>query len=150
MDFFYQKWRTVTCHFFTQAIKQLPTLKTKTWAGCRESTLDFPTSISRNIDSESLFVVLLLYMIVLIIQSGLWIILFSIQIYPELENWNWSVPNTSTEETSCSLNDICIWSSVQVLPLYQLGGCMFESIGKHLEKTYWIQFHTCNYQADTK
>lgn len=55
-------------------------------ACCRDANLDFSTSISRDIDSEFLFVVSLLYVIMLIVQSGLWIIPFSILIYSEFEN----------------------------------------------------------------
>lgn len=52
---------------------------------CRVAKLDLSTSVSRDIDSEFLFIALLLYMIMLKIQRGLCITQFPILIYSEFE-----------------------------------------------------------------
>lgn len=59
---------------------------TEVQACCKDANLDFSMSLSRNTDSQFLFVVLLLYMIMLKSLRGLCIILFPIMIYFEYEN----------------------------------------------------------------
>ena len=66
---------------FKWAGNKSPTYIKEVQACCRDAKLDFSMSVSRDINSQFLFVALSLCMIILKIQRGLCIILFPILIY---------------------------------------------------------------------